>query len=174
MTTVRGPAVLQHCQAPLSCSRSRHAPSSQRCMQASRAALDEFSQQPRKPRRDLAGPAHVFAPATESRDATSSNSASSIDLELEERTTDGQPQALPSWPSPVSIADVTRPVAADRDIMNQNLMNIGDRHETLQAAAKQIFGAGGKKLRPVIVFLVGRATMQLTGLRCTSHSALLF
>jgi hypothetical protein len=87
VTSLRGQSAFQHCQAPLSCGRSRHAPSSQRCMQASRAALDEFSQ-PRKPRRDLAGPAHVFAPATESRDATSS--ASGSDLELEERTTDGQ------------------------------------------------------------------------------------
>ncbi len=48
--------------------------------------------------------------------------------------------------------------------MNQNLKNVvGARHPMLMAAADQIFGAGGKKLRPVIVFLVARATMELMG-----------
>lgn len=58
------------------------------------------------------------------------------------------------------------PVAADMEQMNANLRGIvGDRHPMLQAAAEQIFGAGGKRLRPAIVFLVARATAELEGLR---------
>ena len=169
LSTMRGQGVLHSAPSPvsLSCtSRPRH---TQRCTQSSRAALDDFGTQQHGQRQGLAGPARVFAPAAESRDATGSHdtSGSSVDLALEERATDAQPAGLPSWPSPVSIQEVTAPVAADRDIMNQNLVNIGERRNPqLQAAAKQIFGAGGKRLRPVIVFLVGRATIQLSGLRC--------
>lgn len=169
MSALRGQGLLQHAPSPVSLSCSGQTRQSQRCMQGSRAALDELSQQSRKQRRSLAGPALVFAPATESRDTTGSHdtSGSIVDLALEERASDAQPAGLPSWPSAVSIQDVTAPVAADRDIMNQNLVNIGEgRNLQLQAAAKQIFGAGGKRLRPVIVFLVGRATIQLSGLRC--------
>lgn len=61
-------------------------------------------------------------------------------------------------PLPV-IAEILAPVAADLVIMNGNLMNIvGNRHPMLHAAAQQIFNAGGKKLRPALVFLVSRAT----------------
>ncbi|KAG2439864.1 hypothetical protein HYH02_010495 [Chlamydomonas schloesseri] len=49
--------------------------------------------------------------------------------------------------------------------MNTNLKNVvGNRHPMLMAAAEQIFGAGGKKLRPVIVFLVAHCTAQREGL----------
>jgi all-trans-nonaprenyl-diphosphate synthase len=52
------------------------------------------------------------------------------------------------------------------EVMNVNLKNVvGDRHPMLMAAAEQIFGAGGKKLRPVLVFLVARATASLMDLR---------
>lgn len=169
LSAMRGQGVLHSAPSPASLpcsSRPRH---TKRCTQSSRAALDDFGTQQHGQRQGLAGPARVFAPAAESRDATGSHdtSGSSVDLALEERATDAQPAGLPSWPSPVSIQEVTAPVAADRDIMNQNLVNIGERRNPqLQAAAKQIFGAGGKRLRPVIVFLVGRATIQLSGLRC--------
>ncbi|GAB4846684.1 sporulation-specific protein 2 [Ancistrocladus abbreviatus] len=33
------------------------------------------------------------------------------------------------------------------------------------SAAKQIFGAGGKRMRPALVFLVSRATAELVGLK---------
>ena len=66
----------------------------------------------------------------------------------------------------MSIAAIAAPVAADMQQMNANLRSIaGDRDPALQAAADQIFGAGGKKLRPMIVFLVARATAALAGLR---------
>lgn len=52
--------------------------------------------------------------------------------------------------------------------MNANLRSLAaDRGgPTMEAAAAQIFGAGGKKLRPMIVLLVARATAHLGGLRC--------
>lgn len=35
----------------------------------------------------------------------------------------------------------------------------------LEAAADQIFGAGGKRMRPALIFLVARATLDLAGLK---------
>lgn len=50
-----------------------------------------------------------------------------------------------------------------------NLYNIvqliGAENPVLLSAAEQIFGAGGKRLRPALVFLVSRATAQLAGLK---------
>lgn len=57
------------------------------------------------------------------------------------------------------LSAVVAPVKHDMELMNTNIRNIvGNRHPMLMAAAEQIFGAGGKKLRPVLVFLVARAT----------------
>ncbi|GFH31255.1 uncharacterized protein HaLaN_30259 [Haematococcus lacustris] len=57
------------------------------------------------------------------------------------------------------LSAVVAPVKHDMELMNTNIKNIvGNRHPMLMAAAEQIFGAGGKKLRPVLVFLVARAT----------------
>ena len=51
---------------------------------------------------------------------------------------------------------------ADMEQMRMNLRDIvGRKNPLLLAAADQIFGAGGKRLRPVLVFLVARATAQL-------------
>ena len=97
-----------------------------------------------------------------------------------------RPQALafPSAPSSASVAAppllrpssallsnhsleaIVSPVSGDMKEMNANLMRVvGERHPMLQAAAAQIFDAGGKKLRPVLCFLVARATAQCMGLR---------
>ena len=147
----------------------RQAACAQRCRQVTTAALDELSSQVGRMGRERAGPARVLAPAAESMDATSPGS----DLELEERPVDAQPMGskpagLPSWPKAVTLEDVTAPVATDVVVMNDNLRNIvANRHPRLQSAADHIFGAGGKKMRPVIVFLVARATAHLSGLRCT-------
>lgn len=66
--------------------------------------------------------------------------------------------------SKASVERIMRPVVQDVDILNSNLRNVvGERHPMLMAAADQIFGAGGKKLRPAIVFLVARATMLING-----------
>lgn len=76
------------------------------------------------------------------------------------------PTAASAQPLAVSIDDIRRPVGDDMDMLVNNLLNVvGDRHPMLMAAAQQIFGAGGKKLRPMLVFLVARATCQQTG-RC--------
>lgn len=62
------------------------------------------------------------------------------------------------------LAEVLAPVASDMEEMRGNLKNVvGKRHPMLMAAAEQIFGAGGKRLRPAIVFLVSHATSQLAG-----------
>lgn len=66
----------------------------------------------------------------------------------------------------LDISKITAPVKVDMDEMNKNLLNIvGERHPMLMAAAEQIFGAGGKKLRPMLIFLVAHATAQLGGLK---------
>ena len=66
-----------------------------------------------------------------------------------------------------SLTAITAPVAEDMAGLSKNLLSIvGSRSPMLMAAAEQIFGAGGKKLRPVLCFLVARATAQAQGLRC--------
>lgn len=73
--------------------------------------------------------------------------------------------AVAAVQSPTSIAEIMDPVALDMEQMRVNLRNVvGDRHPMLMAAADQIFGAGGKRLRPMVVFLVARATAQGMGL----------
>ncbi|GFR43994.1 hypothetical protein Agub_g5140, partial [Astrephomene gubernaculifera] len=64
------------------------------------------------------------------------------------------------------LNEIIAPVKADVEQMNQNLKNVvGNRHPMLMAAAEQIFGAGGKKLRPVIIFLVAHCTAEREGLK---------
>lgn len=76
------------------------------------------------------------------------------------------PPPQPAAPLPGDlISAIAQPVAADMEQMNRNLMSmVGERHPMLMAAAEQIFGAGGKKLRPMIVFLVAHATAHMAGL----------
>lgn len=64
-----------------------------------------------------------------------------------------------------SIKTIQSPVAKDMDVCRKNLVDVvGKRHPLLRAAADQIFSAGGKRLRPLIVLLVARATYQMHGL----------
>ncbi len=66
----------------------------------------------------------------------------------------------------VSIDTVRAPVAVEMEQMAINLRNVvGQRHPMLMSAADQIFGAGGKRLRPMIVFLVGKATCAAANMR---------
>jgi all-trans-nonaprenyl-diphosphate synthase len=52
------------------------------------------------------------------------------------------------------------PVEADLRILADSLIQlVGNDHPILYAAAKHLFGAGGKRIRPAIVLLVSRATM---------------
>jgi all-trans-nonaprenyl-diphosphate synthase len=52
------------------------------------------------------------------------------------------------------------PVEADLRLLADNLIQlVGTDHPILYAAAKHLFGAGGKRIRPAIVLLISRATM---------------
>ncbi|KAL2636063.1 hypothetical protein R1flu_007542 [Riccia fluitans] len=65
----------------------------------------------------------------------------------------------------MSLNAILAPVADDLKVMNENLQKIvGEENPLLMAAADQIFSAGGKRLRPAMVFLVSRATALLAGL----------
>ncbi|CAM6104728.1 unnamed protein product [Calypogeia fissa] len=64
-----------------------------------------------------------------------------------------------------SLSTLVEPVADDLRILNDDLHSIvGAENPLLMAAAEQIFSAGGKRLRPALVFLVSKATAQLAGL----------
>jgi len=77
-----------------------------------------------------------------------------------------QPSASDASAAASLLQEIVAPVAGDMEQMNRNLRTVvGSRHPMLVAAADQIFGAGGKKLRPMVVFLVARATAELGGLR---------
>ncbi|KAL3682768.1 hypothetical protein R1sor_000790 [Riccia sorocarpa] len=75
------------------------------------------------------------------------------------------PSELEEKRSRVSLSAIMAPVADDLRILNENLQKIvGEENPLLMAAADQIFSAGGKRLRPAMVFLVSRATAALAGL----------
>ncbi|CAM8877113.1 unnamed protein product [Rhodiola kirilowii] len=76
---------------------------------------------------------------------------------------------------PISLTNMFEPVADDLLTLNQNLKSIvGAENPVLMSAAEQIFGAGGKRMRPALVFLVSRATAELAGLKelTTEHRRL--
>nr|QUE29141.1 preA [Erythrotrichia welwitschii] len=51
-------------------------------------------------------------------------------------------------------------IEKDLNLLNKNLTNmVGAKHPILHAAADHLFKAGGKRLRPVIVLLVAKATV---------------
>lgn len=71
----------------------------------------------------------------------------------------------------VDLATISHPVTEDIRILNENLRNVvGQRHPMLMAAADQIFGAGGKKIRPLLVLLVAYATQAIK----SSRQAIIF
>ncbi|XP_031127803.1 solanesyl diphosphate synthase 1, chloroplastic-like isoform X2 [Ipomoea triloba] len=68
--------------------------------------------------------------------------------------------------SPVLLANMFGPVADDLLTLNKNLQSIvGAENPVLMSAAEQIFGAGGKRMRPALVFLVARATAEICDLK---------
>ncbi|CAA7056678.1 unnamed protein product [Microthlaspi erraticum] len=67
---------------------------------------------------------------------------------------------------PISLENLFEVVADDLQRLNDNLLAIvGAENPVLISAAEQIFGAGGKRMRPGLVFLVSRATAELAGLK---------
>jgi len=60
----------------------------------------------------------------------------------------------------ISTTSLFTIVEKDLRLLTENLKKlIGTRHAILEAAAEHLFSAGGKRIRPAIVFLVSRATM---------------
>ncbi|GLU17754.1 hypothetical protein SLE2022_341100 [Rubroshorea leprosula] len=75
----------------------------------------------------------------------------------------------------ISLSKLFEVVADDLQTLNQNLQSIvGAENPLLMSAAEQIFGAGGKRMRPALVFLVSRATAELVGMKdlTTKHRRL--
>ncbi|KAI3996834.1 hypothetical protein MKX01_021110 [Papaver californicum] len=66
----------------------------------------------------------------------------------------------------ILVSSLLEVVAEDLLTLNKNLQSIvGAENPVLMSAAEQIFGAGGKRMRPALVFLVARATAQIAGLK---------
>ena len=152
-------------------------------------------QHPTAARGSPAAPLHVYAPVQEpsssssrpgsngstspspSDTSTSSSNSNGSSRRAQTTLTPSEGSGLPtlSLSTPqsgrelvptVSSSQILEPVAADMKILSENLQNlVGKRHPLLMAAAHQIFGAGGKKLRPAIVLLCARATKEVRGLR---------
>jgi all-trans-nonaprenyl-diphosphate synthase len=60
-----------------------------------------------------------------------------------------------------SATSLFSPVEVDLRVLAENLKSlIGARHPILYAAAEHLFGAKGKRVRPAVVLLVSKATMQ--------------
>ena len=94
-------------------------------------------------------PLRVFAPLREASAALANSVKESLDV----------------TGNKTSIKSIQAPVSKDMDICRKNLVDVvGKRHPLLRAAADQIFSAGGKRLRPLIVLLVARATYTMHGL----------
>ncbi|KAG0487752.1 hypothetical protein HPP92_009847 [Vanilla planifolia] len=72
--------------------------------------------------------------------------------------------------NPVSVSDFLEVVSDDLQNLNKNLKSlVSAESPILVSAAEQIFCAGGKRLRPGLVFLVSRATAQLVGKEITAQ-----
>jgi all-trans-nonaprenyl-diphosphate synthase len=57
-----------------------------------------------------------------------------------------------------SVTSLFAPVESDLSLLVENLKKlVGAKHPILYAAAEHLFGAGGKRIRPAIVFLLARA-----------------
>ncbi|KAF7836594.1 putative solanesyl-diphosphate synthase 3, chloroplastic [Senna tora] len=66
----------------------------------------------------------------------------------------------------ISPAKLFQVVADDLQVLDKSLLSIvGTENPVLASAAEQIFSAGGKRMRPALVFMVSRATAELVGLR---------
>ncbi|XP_066361540.1 mitogen-activated protein kinase 10-like [Miscanthus floridulus] len=80
-----------------------------------------------------------------------------------------------SAPERISVSSLLEVVSDDLLSLNNNLKSlVGAENPVLVSAAEQIFGAGGKRLRPALVFLVSRATAELSALSelTTEHQRL--
>eukprot|EP01026_Neomeris_dumetosa_P033719 TRINITY_DN2697_c1_g1_i4.p1 TRINITY_DN2697_c1_g1~~TRINITY_DN2697_c1_g1_i4.p1 ORF type:complete len:368 (-),score=33.92 TRINITY_DN2697_c1_g1_i4:212-1315(-) len=68
-------------------------------------------------------------------------------------------QTLQLEQSVLTLSDICYPVKNDIRSMEEDLLRIGSgRHPLLKQSMNQIFGAGGKRVRPMILLLVANAT----------------
>jgi len=105
-------------------------------------------------RGSAAGPLRVFTPLREASSALANT--------LQGMASNS---GILSDPNKVNLKDIRSPVDRDMDVCRENLVDVvGRRHPLLRAAADQIFSAGGKRIRPLIVLLVARATYPITEL----------
>ena len=134
--------------------------------QAAQGRALEPKEQPRYTR--VAAPLRVYAPTREDTEVDSSHDSaesSGDQYDIGSISID-TPEQESASSSSVSTSEILAPVKNDMESMNANLRRIvGGRHPLLVQAADQIFGAGGKKLRPAIVFLAARATCACTDKR---------
>lgn len=94
-------------------------------------------------------------------------------MKAAETLLNGVPEGLPrvleikeDLRRPISLTNLFEVVADDLLTLNKNLQSIvGAENPVLMSAAEQIFGAGGKRMRPALVFLVSRATAEVVGLK---------
>ncbi|GLJ31629.1 hypothetical protein SUGI_0635250 [Cryptomeria japonica] len=87
--------------------------------------------------------------------------------EMEEPiTASSKVMVSPDSDNKMSISSLMTAVADDLSALNDNLQAVvGAENPVLMSAAEQIFGAGGKRMRPALVFLVSRATAEMAGLK---------
>lgn len=137
------------------------------------------SQEPKEKQRysRVAAPLRVYAPTREDTEVSSSHDSaesSGDQYDIGSISID-TPEPGSASLSSVSTSEILAPVKNDMEAMNANLRRIvGGRHPLLVQAADQIFGAGGKKLRPAIVFLAARATCACTDKRYTGDRTVNF
>lgn len=149
----------------------------QRCLVALAHPSSRSSEQSQHGNRGgIAGPLHVYAPAKEDyftqRSSSSSDSlASTNGSHLSNNAVPAtslalEPEGHGQSSITVSSSEILAPVREDMEQLTVNLKAVvGERSNLLKAAADQIFGAGGKRLRPAIVFMVSRATSKCAGMR---------
>lgn len=119
--------------------------------------LDDVS-----PCRRPAGSVHFKVSAMQNVDVGSSELSAGLQVSVNGRNS-------------ISLSDILEVVADDLQNLNKNLKSIiGAENPVLVSAAEQIFGAGGKRLRPALVFLASRATAEIAGLKelTTQHQRL--
>ncbi|KAL2523502.1 Solanesyl diphosphate synthase 1 [Abeliophyllum distichum] len=101
------------------------------------------------------GPRRVFSTNTPEALLTGITAGTAPVLDLKEESR-----------SAASLTNLFEIVAEDLQTLNKNLQSIvGAENPVLMSAAEQIFGAGGKRMRPALVFLVSRATSEIVGLK---------
>lgn len=93
------------------------------------------------------------------RSLRSARSEKDATVQEQQPSTSGMEKA-----SRVKLDSLVAPVRGDMEELDEMLRStVGEEDPSLKAAADKLFGTGGKRLRPTLVFLVSRATSLLSG-----------